>query len=93
MVKFLLLFSLLGFSSANIEVHGFFSHSDKKFIYLQLDHENQIVLNKEFLTRSQMQKIFSSGDKELNIAVAPKAFVKKTKSQSKAVYAQKIRKT
>ena len=92
MVKFLVLFSLLGFSKVNVEVHGFFSHSDKKFVYLQLDHENQIVLDKKFLTKSQTKKIFGSGDNELNIAVAPKAFVKKQKTKAKPPMLKKFEK-
>ena len=92
MVKFLILFSFMGFSKVSVEVHGFFSHSDKEFIYLQLDHENQIVLNKKFLTKAQTKEIFGSGDKELNIAVDPKALVKKQKAKAKPAMLKKFEK-
>ncbi len=92
MIKILVLFSLMGFSKVSVEVHGFFSHADKEFIYLQLDPENQIVLNKKFLTKSQTKEIFGSEGKELNIAVAPKALVRKQKTKAKPSMLKKFEK-
>ncbi|MCJ8275794.1 MAG: hypothetical protein HRT44_07370 [Bdellovibrionales bacterium] len=83
-MKLILIFlSLFAFSAVNLQVQGFFSHSDEKYVYLQSDNE-QMLLDKKLLTKKQMKKIFSSGKKEVELLVPPKALVKKiSKAPSK----------